>query len=62
MVANMCLKRLHFIDEPCAIHRWTGTHNVSSFTSNNHQPPLFVKMWFRINTYASVIWRSIVRK
>lgn len=58
----MWRKRLHFIDEPCAIHRCTGTHNVSSFTSNNHQPPLIVKMWFRINTYASVIWRSIVRK
>lgn len=52
---------LSFIDEPCAIHRWTGTHNVSSFTSNNSQPPFFVKCLFRLNTYISVIWRSIVR-
>ena len=53
--------KLHFIDEPCAIHRWTGTHNVSSFTHNNSQPPFFVKCLFRLNTYLSVIWRSIVR-
>lgn len=40
----------------------------------NHHAPFFsfkdllgcygfsIKMWFRINTYAFVIWRSIVRK
>lgn len=57
----MWRKTLSFIDEPCAIHRWTGVHNVSSFTSNNSQPPFFVKCLFRLNTYISVIWRSMVR-
>ena len=58
----MWRKRLHFIDEPLAIHRWTGTHNVSSFSSdNNRQPPFLVKAFFRLYTYASVIWRSYTR-
>lgn len=57
----MWRKKLYFIDEECAIHRWTGSHNVSSFTNNNSQPPFLVKSLFRLNTYLSVIWRSLVR-
>ena len=54
--------KLHFIDEPCAIHRWTGKHNVSSFGKNNILPPLPIKIYFRLMTYISVIWRSFVRR
>lgn len=49
-------KKLHFIDEPCAIHRYTGQHNVSSFGKNNVLPPIPVKIYFRLVTYFSVIW------
>lgn len=51
-------KKLHFIDEPCAIHRYSGKHNVSSFGKNNVLAPLPVKVYFRLVTYLSVIWRS----
>lgn len=54
--------RLSYIDEPCAIHRWTGKHNVSSFSSaTSCQAPFFIKVFFRVYTYVSVIWRSMVR-
>ena len=55
-------KKLHFIDEPCAIHRYSGKHNVSSFGANNVLPPLPIKIYFRLITYLSVIWRSMVRR
>ena len=51
-------KKLHFVDEPCAIHRYSGKHNVSSFGKNNVLAPLPVKVYFRLVTYLSVIWRS----
>ncbi len=55
-------RRLSYIDEPCAIHRWTGLHNVSSFSSAaSNQPPFLVKAFFRLYTYVSVIWRGMVR-
>lgn len=53
--------KLHFIDKPCAIHRYSGKHNVSSFGANNVLPPLPIKLYFRMVTYISVIWRSMVR-
>lgn len=52
-------KTLSFIDEPCAIHRYSGEHNVSSFGKNNVLPPFYIKLYFRLVTYMSVIWRSI---
>lgn len=54
--------KLHFIDEPCAIHRYSGKHNVSSFGKNNVLPPLPIKLYFRMVTYLSVIWRSWVKR
>lgn len=53
--------KLHFIDEPCAIHRWSGVHNVSSFGKNNVVPPLLIQIYFRLVIYISVIWRSFVK-
>lgn len=54
-------KTLRFIDEPCAIHRYSGIHNVSSFGKNNVMVPLYLKVLFRLNTYISVMWRALVR-
>lgn len=54
-------KKLHLIDEPCAIHRWSGVHNATSFGKNNVRPPLLVQVYFRLVTYASVIYRSLMR-
>ena len=53
--------KLHFIDEPCAIHRYSGLHNVSSFGKNNIMAPPIIRLWYRIVTYTSVIWRSFIR-
>lgn len=50
---------LSIIDEPCAIHRYSGVHNVSSFGKNNILPPFYITLYFRLVTYMSVIWRSI---
>ncbi len=58
----MWRKTLSFIDEPCAIHRYSGKHNVSSFGKNNILPPFYIKLYFRFITIMSVIWRSFVRK
>lgn len=55
-------KKLHFIDVPCAIHRYSGKHNVSSFGANNVLPPWPIKLYFRLVTYVSVIRRSLVRR
>ena len=54
-------KTLSFIDEPCAVHRYSGEHNVSSFGKNNILPPFHIKLYYRLVTYMSVIWRSIRR-
>lgn len=53
-------KKLHFVDEVCAIHRWTGVHNATSFGKNNVKPPLLVQIYFRLVIYLSVIYRSMV--
>ncbi len=58
----MWRKTLHFIDEPCAIHRYSGKHNVSSFGANNVLPPFPIKLYFRLVTYLSVIWRCVASK
>lgn len=58
----MWRKTLSFIDEPCAIHRYSGKHNVSSFGKNNILPPFYIKLYFRFITIMSVIWRSLVRR
>lgn len=57
----MWRKKLHFIDEPCAIHRYSGQHNLTGFGKNNLLPPLPIKVYFRLVTWVSVIWRSMVR-
>ena len=54
-------KTLSFIDESCAVHRYSGEHNVSSFGKNNILPPFHIKLYYRLVTYMSVIWRSIRR-
>lgn len=56
----MWRKSLHFIDAPCAIHRWSGIHNLTSFGKNNVVPPLLVQIYFRLVIYLSVIHRSMV--
>lgn len=53
--------KLSFVDTPCAVHRFTGKHNVSAFRDNNVMPPFLVRQAVRIRTYMSVIWRSLVR-
>ncbi len=56
----MWRKKLHFTDEPCAIHRYSGKHNLTAFGKNNVLPPFPVKIYFRLVTWVSVIWRSMV--
>ena len=50
--------KLHFIDEPCAIHRWSGQHNVSSTIEHT---PAYIRIYWRLLSWAIVIWRSITR-
>lgn len=49
-------KRMYYIDNVCAVHRWTGSHNVSSRTNNT---PQLIRLWYRINIWRYVIWRSL---
>lgn len=48
--------RLHFLDEPCALHRYIA--GSASALKKKHDPVL-VKILFRLNLYSSVIWRWI---
>lgn len=56
----MWRKSLRFVDVPSAIHRWSGVHNLTSFGQNNMKPPLLVQVYFRLVTYLSVIYRSVM--
>lgn len=50
--------RMHYIDEVCAIHRYTGSHNVSSIANNT---PQWVRLWYRMKIWFIVIVRSIIK-
>ncbi len=53
------MNKLYFIDDSCAIHRWSGEHNVSSI---GNQQPNIVRTWYRVKMLYYVIWRIVRNK
>jgi len=58
LVASFCNK-VRFINEPCAIHRWSGEHNVSSIIDDS---PWAVRQYYRIKMILFVIWRCLLKR
>lgn len=58
MLIAIWKNKLFFIDEPCAMHRWTGKHNLTcdKDTSSN---PIYIKLYYRIKTWKAVILRCL---
>lgn len=50
--------RMYYFDEVCAMHRWTGTHNVSSIANN---APKIIRLLYRMKMWYIVIKRSLLR-
>ena len=48
--------RIHLLNEVCAIHRWTGIHNVSSIGVSNPTPQL-VRLYYRMRMWIMIMWR-----
>lgn len=62
MLTAMWRDKLTYIDDVCAIHRWSGVHNVSK-TGIYNPTPQWVRLYYRCIIWFTVIWRSfIVRK
>lgn len=49
-------RSLHLLNEKCAIHRWTGVHNVSKIGTENPTPQL-VRLYYRLRMWAIILWR-----
>lgn len=50
------LNKTHFINEPLAEHRWTGTHNTSSQSNN---APFCIRFYYRVKMITLALIRSI---
>lgn len=60
MLVAIWKKKLIYMDEICAMHRWTGVHNLTcdKDTSSN---PIHIKLYYRLKTWAMVISRCLFR-
>ena len=59
MLVAIWNKKLYYMDEFCAMHRWTGTHNLTC-DPNTSQNPLYVKLYYRVKTWIEVIYRCFI--
>lgn len=50
------LGNYHLLNESCAIHRWTGVHNVSKEGAVN-KTPQFVRLYYRLRMWIIIMWR-----
>lgn len=57
--ASRARHHLHFLNRPCAIHRYFA--ESASAMQKDHDP-LAIKLLFRIILYCSVLWRLILKK
>ena len=55
MLSAQIRNRIGYIDKRCAIHRWSGVHNVSNATNND--VPKYVKLYYRTKMWFVVLWR-----
>lgn len=58
MLSAQLRNRIGYIDKKCAIHRWSGVHNVSN--ARNNSVPKHVKIFYRLKMWCVVIWRYVV--
>lgn len=56
MFIESFLNKIQFVDDSCAIHRWSGEHNVSSIWN---QQPFIVRQYYRTKMLLYVCWRII---
>ena len=55
MLSAQLRNRLHFVNEKCAMHRWSGEHNVSS--ARNNIVPFAVKIYYKVLMWLIVVLR-----
>lgn len=60
MLIAIWQNKLHYIDEKCAMHRWTGIHNLTSDKDISNNPP-YIKLYYRMGMWIMAIWRSITK-
>lgn len=51
------LYKENIIDEPCAFHRYTGKHNVSSMKNDT---PFLIKNTLRVKLVLIALWRGLI--
>ena len=58
MLIAIWRKKLYYMDEFCAMHRWTGVHNLTcdKDTSSN---PIHIKLFYRVKMWIMVLWRCL---
>lgn len=61
MLSAQWRKKLHYIDDICAMHRWSDVHNVSR-TTNTNNIPIYVKIYYRSIIMCTAIWRGFFIK
>jgi len=54
MLSAQCRGQLHYIDEVCAMHRWSGIHNVSG---KYNPTPQWVRLFYRLKIWVIVLYR-----
>lgn len=60
MLIAIWQNKLHYMDEKCAMHRWTGVHNLTCDKDTSNNPP-YIKLYYRMGLWIMAIWRSITR-
>jgi glycosyltransferase involved in cell wall biosynthesis len=59
MLTAQWRNKMHYIDDVCAIHRWSGEHNVTSDVIYNFTPN-YVRLFYRFRIWVTVIFRALI--
>lgn len=60
MLIAIWQNKLYYMDEKCAMHRWTGVHNLTCDKDTSANPP-YIKLYYRMRLWIMAIWRSVTR-
>ncbi len=61
MLIGIWKKKLYYMDDVCAMHRWTGVHNLTC-DPNTSANPVYIKLYYRVKTWLMVILRCVLIK
>ena len=59
MLTALWRNKMHFIDDVCAVHRWSGEHNVTG-EANLNITPNYVRLFYRFRIWVTVIFRALI--